>query len=32
MLWWDVDGDGMVTPQDVIARKNLDAVQAGSSA
>jgi Ca2+-binding EF-hand superfamily protein len=32
MLWWDVNGDGMVTPQDVIARKNLDATQATSVA
>lgn len=32
MLWWDVDGDGKVTPQDVIARQNLNAAQAASSA
>jgi Ca2+-binding EF-hand superfamily protein len=32
MLWWDVDGDGKVTPQDVIARQNLNADQAASTA
>ena len=31
MTWWDVNGDGMVTPQDVIARKNLDATQAANA-
>ena len=32
MLWWDVNGDGKVTPQDVIARQNLSAAQATNSA
>ena len=31
MLWWDIDGDGRVTPQDVIARKNLSAAQASAA-